>query len=51
MKDISGAITPEAGGDKRQLAVNEAYRDSEQWWRADRGGAKIERDASKQTRL
>jgi hypothetical protein len=48
MKDISGAITPEAGGDKRQLAVNEAYRDSEEWWRTDRGGAKIERDASKQ---
>ncbi|MGA8438356.1 MAG: aspartyl protease family protein [Candidatus Sulfotelmatobacter sp.] len=47
-KDISGAITPEAGGDKRQLAVNEAYRDSEAWWRADRGGAKIEWDASKQ---
>jgi hypothetical protein len=48
MKELSGTITPEAGGDKLQLAVNEAYRDSEKWWRADHGGAKIERDPSKQ---
>ncbi|HXQ14491.1 MAG TPA: aspartyl protease family protein [Caulobacteraceae bacterium] len=41
-RDLSGAITPEAGGDVRQLAVNEAYRDGNLWWRADRGGAKIE---------
>jgi hypothetical protein len=38
MEDISGAITPEAGGDKRQLGVNEAYRDSEEWWRKNRTG-------------
>src|SRR5258708_15136158 len=42
MRDMSGAITPEAGGDKRQLAVNEAYRNANLWWRADRGGAAIE---------
>ncbi len=42
MRDLSGAITPEAGGDIRQLAVNEAYRDGNLWWRADRGGAKID---------
>jgi hypothetical protein len=42
MRDLSGAITPEAGGDFRQLAVNEAYRDGNLWWRADRGGAKVE---------
>ncbi len=47
-KDLSGAITREAGGDELQLALNEAYRNSEKWWRADRGGAKIERDPSKQ---
>ncbi|MDQ2859846.1 MAG: aspartyl protease family protein [Pseudomonadota bacterium] len=41
MKDMSGAITPQAGGDTRQLAVNEAYRDANLWWRADRGGATI----------
>jgi len=41
-RDASGAITPEAGGDVRQLAVNEAYRDGNLWWRADRGGARIE---------
>ena len=42
MRDQSGAVTPEAGGDKRQLAVNEAYRNANLWWRADRGGATIE---------
>ena len=41
MRDVSGAVTPQAGGDIRQLAVNEAYRDANLWWRADRGGADI----------
>jgi hypothetical protein len=41
MKDMSGAVTPEAGGDGRQLAVNEAYRDANLWWRPDFGGAKV----------
>ena len=41
MKDMSGAVTPEAGGDARQLAVNEAYRDANLWWRPDFGGAKV----------
>ena len=41
-KDASGAVTPEGGGDVRQLAVNEAYRDGNLWWRADRGGALVE---------
>jgi hypothetical protein len=48
MKDLSGTITPEAGGDERQVAVNEAYRNSNEWWRTDRGGAKIESAPSKQ---
>jgi hypothetical protein len=42
MRDMSGAVTPEAGGDKRQLAVNEAYRDANIWWRPDFGGARVE---------
>jgi Aspartyl protease/PDZ domain len=40
-QDMSGAVTPEAGGDTRQLAINEGYRDANLWWRADRGGASI----------
>jgi hypothetical protein len=42
MRDLSDAITPQAGGDIRQLAVTEAYLDGNLWWRADRSGAKIE---------
>lgn len=41
MQDMSGAFTPQAGGDTRQLAVNEAYRDANLWWRPGHGGAKI----------
>jgi len=41
MRDVSGAITPQAGGDTRQLSFNEAYRDANLWWRADRGGADV----------
>jgi hypothetical protein len=40
-QDMSGAVTPEAGGDTRQLAINEAYRDANMWWRPDLGGASI----------
>jgi hypothetical protein len=42
MKDQSGAITPEEGGDKLALALNSAYRNANLWWRTDRGGALIE---------
>ncbi|HEY5071440.1 MAG TPA: PDZ domain-containing protein [Caulobacteraceae bacterium] len=41
MRDASGAATPEAGGDTRELAVNEAYRDANLWWRSDAGGARL----------
>jgi Aspartyl protease/PDZ domain len=41
MQDMSGAATPQAGGDTRQLAVNEAYRDANLWWRPDRGGGTV----------
>jgi len=41
MQDISGAYTPQDGGDRPALAINEAYRNANRWWRTDRGGAKI----------
>lgn len=41
-REASGGTVPEAGGDKRQLAVNEAYRNANLWWRADHGGAAVE---------
>jgi hypothetical protein len=41
MRDMSGAVTPEAGGDQRQLAVNEAYRDANGWWAPDFAGAEV----------
>src|SRR3984885_13773044 len=47
MKDQSGAVTPEEGGDKLQLAINNAYRNANLWWRADRGGAAIAGDGTK----
>jgi hypothetical protein len=41
MQEASGAVTPQGGGDARQLAVNEAYRDANLWWRPDQGGATV----------
>lgn len=41
MRDFSGAFTPQQGGDRIQTSANEAYRQANLWWRADRGGAKI----------
>lgn len=40
--DISDASTPQQGGDRPALAVNEAYRLAQLWWRNDRAGAGIE---------
>lgn len=40
-KDRSGAVTLVQGGDGPPLAINQAYRVSGSWWRADRGGANI----------
>jgi Aspartyl protease/PDZ domain len=42
MQDISGAYTPQDGGDRPAVATNEAYRNANLWWRADRGGAVVE---------
>ena len=41
MQDISGAYTPQDGGDRPAVAVNEAYRNANLWWRADCGGAVV----------
>jgi hypothetical protein len=41
MRDISGANTAQEGGDRIRLAVNEAYRNANLWWRPDRAGARI----------
>lgn len=40
-REPSGTVTAQGGGDTLQLAINEAYRDRNLWWRADRGGAQI----------
>src|SRR5579872_3872878 len=39
MKEPTGTVSREDGGDNRQLAVNEAYRDANLWWRPVLGGA------------
>jgi hypothetical protein len=41
LKDASGVVTQQAGGDQHQTAVSEAYRQANLWWRSDRGGAQI----------
>jgi len=41
-RDMSGFATPQDGGNKPRLAISEAYRNANLWWRADRGGAQIE---------
>jgi predicted aspartyl protease len=40
-RDISGANTPQMGGDRIETAVDAAYRFANLWWRPDRGGAVI----------
>jgi hypothetical protein len=41
MRDVSGANTPEQGGDKQELAIDDAYRRANRWWTPGRGGAAI----------
>ena len=41
MQDLSGAYTPQDGGDRPAIAVNKAYRNANLWWHADRGGAVV----------
>jgi hypothetical protein len=39
--DVSGVSTEQLRGDRIPVAVNQAYRNANRWWRPDRGGAKI----------
>ena len=39
--EVSGVSTDQEEGDRVPVAVNEAYRNANSWWRSDRGGAKI----------
>jgi PDZ domain/Aspartyl protease len=41
MRDTSGANTAQEGGDRIALAVNEAYRQGNLWWRPNFAGATI----------
>ncbi len=41
MRDTSGANTPQEGGDRIALAVNEAYRLANLWWRPGYAGATV----------
>jgi hypothetical protein len=41
MRDTSGANTPQEGGDRIPVAVNEAYRLANLWWRPGYAGATI----------
>ncbi len=47
VRDQSGTVTQQDGGDARQLAFNEGYRRANLWWRADRGGANVVSDGTK----
>ncbi len=46
-QDSSGAVNIESGGDAVPLAVNNAYRGANLWWRADFGGAQVAAAAPK----
>lgn len=46
-QDASGTVTIQNGGNQRQIAVSEAYRDANLWWRADFGGAAVQSEDSK----
>ena len=41
LRDISGMVSNQEGGDTPALSVNEAYRDRNQWWQPDFGGAAV----------
>jgi|SRR5215469_15470898 len=47
VRDQSGTVTQQDGGDTRALAVNEGYRRANLWWQPDFGGAKIVSDGTK----
>lgn len=39
--EVSGVSTDQLGGDRVPVAVSQAYRNANLWWRADRGGAQL----------
>jgi hypothetical protein len=47
LKDSSGTITQQQGGDAIAIAVNEAYRTANKWWLPDYGSATITGDGEK----
>ena len=46
-KDQSGTVTVQDGGDQKPLAINEAYRRANMWWRPGFGGAVVVSDGEK----
>ncbi|HUQ09645.1 MAG TPA: aspartyl protease family protein [Steroidobacteraceae bacterium] len=42
VRDLARHHYSQRGGDKVALAINEAYRHANAWWRADAGGARVE---------
>ena len=46
-KDPSGTVDVQAGGDARQRAINEGYREANLWWQPGRAGAEIKNDGVK----
>lgn len=42
MRDVAGTYLPQNSDGKRALAVNQAYRNADLWWRPDHGGAQVE---------
>jgi hypothetical protein len=47
VRDQSGTVTQQDGGDTRALATNEGYRRANLWWRPGYGGADVESDGTK----
>jgi hypothetical protein len=46
-EDSSGTVKEENGGDARQLAINNAYRNANLWWQPGFGGAKVTNEGEK----
>lgn len=46
-RDNAGIVTLQEGGDSIPLAVNNAYRNANLWWRPDHGGATVVGDGEK----
>ncbi|HJU26278.1 MAG TPA: aspartyl protease family protein, partial [Rhodanobacteraceae bacterium] len=46
-QDSSGTVNIESGGDALPLAINNAYRNANLWWRPDFGGATVKGEGEK----